>query len=389
MLTHTLKKLIKWKDKEHLLFSSLWKICWSGPCHLLRWRRSGRQCAWPLSWPVSPQPCRPGNTFHRWLCRTGLGILCTELPQTWMESFWCGHRHFSGEETNEHWFIHSKEEEKRSTQTQRPIYCMFTDYINSEKLKKEMHAHYFLQLFQQGKTCIENYTSKNTEQCNEQCKSKNTKNTSTKQHTRTEQEEIGKCLKRKVTSYPHTIPPTALQNLCHSSSYPQIYPSPPPSPLPTTTPQSINKSMPFLKLHPPHPYPTSKAPPTKSMPFFKLSTHKPPFPWLLWPRYTAHLEKIKAWSCHTAFERIPLAPSKIPHSVQACNTRFLSLWRQLFCLTCLLSAHINQKDCSKFQKTNLKNLWGTFFWLHCSDCLELTAGRPEGFSLTPQLSKLT
>ena len=37
---------------------------------------------------------------------------------------------------------------------------MFTDYINSEKLKKEMHAHYFLQLFQQGKTCIENYTSK-------------------------------------------------------------------------------------------------------------------------------------------------------------------------------------------------------------------------------------
>ena len=37
---------------------------------------------------------------------------------------------------------------------------MFTDYINSEKLKKEMHTHYFLQLFQQGKTYIENYTSK-------------------------------------------------------------------------------------------------------------------------------------------------------------------------------------------------------------------------------------
>ena len=32
-------------------------------------------------------------------------------------------------------------------------------------------------------------------------------------------------------------------------------------------------------------------------------------------RRTAHLEKIEAWSCHTAFEITPLAPSKIPHSV--------------------------------------------------------------------------
>ena len=32
-------------------------------------------------------------------------------------------------------------------------------------------------------------------------------------------------------------------------------------------------------------------------------------------RCMAYLEKIKAWSCHTAFERTPLAPSKILHSV--------------------------------------------------------------------------
>ena len=70
------------------------------------------------------------------------------------------------------------------------------------------------------------------------------------------------------------------------------------------------------------------------------------------------LKKIEAWSCHTAFERTPLASSKIPHSVQARRSLSVTL-TALFRHTCLLlSSHINhrapfvlrQKDCSKFQK---------------------------------------
>ena len=34
-------------------------------------------------------------------------------------------------------------------------------------------------------------------------------------------------------------------------------------------------------------------------------------------------------------------------------------------------------------KNTPENLRWTFFWLHCSDCLELAAGRPESFSLPP------
>ena len=75
----------------------------------------------------------------------------------------------------------------------------------------------------------------------------------------------------------------------------------------------------------------------------------------------AYLEKIEARSCHTAFERTPLAPSKIPHSVQAHNARFPSLWRHSFTISVFFSLHISnypfvlrQKDCSKFQRQTWK-----------------------------------
>ena len=58
-------------------------------------------------------------------------------------------------------------------------------------------------------------------------------------------------------------------------------------------------------------------------------------------RRTAHLEIIEAWSCHTAFERTPLAPSKIPHSVQARNARFPSLWRHSSAIPVFFSLHIS------------------------------------------------
>ena len=86
--------------------------------------------------------------------------------------------------------------------------------------------------------------------------------------------------------------------------------------------------------------------------------------WGLQAIRTAHLEKIEAWSwsCHTAFERTPLAPSKIPHSVQARNARFPSLRRHSSAIP-VFSLHISairapfalrQKDCSKFQKQTWK-----------------------------------
>ena len=109
------------------------------------------------------------------------------------------------------------------------------------------------------------------------------------------------------------------------------------------------------------------------------------------------------------FWKTPLAPSKIPHSVQARNARFPSLRRHSSAIPVLLSAHINhhspfvfrQKDCSKFKNklenrsfcfclmsSDTKSIWGenlgwTFFWLHCSDCQELAADRPKSFSLPP------
>ena len=51
-----------------------------------------------------------------------------------------------------------------------------------------------------------------------------------------------------------------------------------------------------------------------------------------------------------------------------------------------MSFVLQQKDCSKFPKQNWKLRW-TFFWLQCSDCLELAAGRPESLSLSPPAFK--
>ena len=106
---------------------------------------------------------------------------------------------------------------------------------------------------------------------------------------------------------------------------------------------------------------------------------------------TAHLEKIEAWSYHTAFERTPLAPSKIPHSVQARNARFPSLWRHSSAIPVFFSLHIStialpsffDRKTAQNSKNKTENLRWPFFWLHCSECLELAAGRPESFSLPP------
>ena len=74
-------------------------------------------------------------------------------------------------------------------------------------------------------------------------------------------------------------------------------------------------------------------------------------------------KKKEAWSCHTTFERTPLAPSKIPHSVQACNARFLSLWRHssaMYLSSSICTYQPSSSLCSsterllKISKTNLK-----------------------------------
>ena len=118
-------------------------------------------------------------------------------------------------------------------------------------------------------------------------------------------------------------------------------------------------------------------------------------------RRTAHLEKIEAWSCHTAFEITPLAPSKIPHSIKARKARFPSLWRHSSAIPVFFSLHIStialpsffDRKTAQNSKNKPENLRWMLFWLHCSDCLELAAGRPgsfaEGFFLFSQLSKLT
>ena len=102
-------------------------------------------------------------------------------------------------------------------------------------------------------------------------------------------------------------------------------------------------------------------------------------------------ENIEAWSCHTAFERTPLAPSKIPHSVQARNARFPSLWRHSSAILVFFSLHMStialpsffDRKAAQNSQNKPENLQWTFFWLHCSDCLELAAGRPESFFLPP------
>ena len=94
-------------------------------------------------------------------------------------------------------------------------------------------------------------------------------------------------------------------------------------------------------------------------------------------------------TAHTAFERSPLTPSKILHSVQDRNARFPSLRRALFRHACLLlSVHINHRDpfvlrqnAVQNSKEILENLLWTFFWLHRSDCLEPASGRPESFKV--------
>ena len=86
-------------------------------------------------------------------------------------------------------------------------------------------------------------------------------------------------------------------------------------------------------------------------------------------------------------------PVKYRIQYKLATSRFTSLRRHSSAIPVFFSLHINyinhrapfvlrQKDCSKFQN-KLENLRCTFFWLHCSNCLELTAGRPESFSLPP------
>ena len=53
------------------------------------------------------------------------------------------------------------------------------------------------------------------------------------------------------------------------------------------------------------------------------------------------LKRIEAQSCHAAFERTPLAPSKIPHSVQARNARFPSFRRHSSAIPVFFSLHIS------------------------------------------------
>ena len=116
---------------------------------------------------------------------------------------------------------------------------------------------------------------------------------------------------------------------------------------PHPTPQSIKKSMLFLKLHPPSPHLQGTTYKIYAI-LQAIHTHTP-LPWLPWShwcphpeqRCTARLEKIEAWSCHTACQRTPLAPSKIPHSVQACNARFPSLWWHSSTIPVFFSLHIS------------------------------------------------
>ena len=84
-------------------------------------------------------------------------------------------------------------------------------------------------------------------------------------------------------------------------------------------------------------------------------------------------------------------PVKIPHSVQAHNARFPSLWQHSSTIPVFFSLHIStialpsffDRKTAQNSKNKPENLRWTFFWLHCSDCLELTAGQPESFSLPP------
>ena len=82
------------------------------------------------------------------------------------------------------------------------------------------------------------------------------------------------------------------------------------------------------------------------------------------------LKKIEARSCHSAFDRTPLAPSKIPHSVQARNARFPSLRRHFSAVPVFFSLHISTTALPSFfdrttaqnsKKTNLKTFGGRSF----------------------------
>ena len=71
--------------------------------------------------------------------------------------------------------------------------------------------------------------------------------------------------------------------------------------------------------------------------------------------------------------------------------RFPSLWRHSSAIPVFFSLHILtialpsffDRKTAQNSKNKPENLRWTFFWLHCSECLELAAGRPESFSLPP------
>ena len=109
-------------------------------------------------------------------------------------------------------------------------------------------------------------------------------------------------------------------------------------------------------------------------------------------RRPAHLKKLKRDHVTPLLKELHwLLVKLIQHSVQARNGRFPSLRRHSSAIAVFFSLHIStialpsffDRTTAQNSKDKLENLRWTFFWLHCSDCLEFAAGRPERFSLLP------
>ena len=72
-----------------------------------------------------------------------------------------------------------------------------------------------------------------------------------------------------------------------------------------------------------------------------------------------------------------------------------SLWRHSSAIPVFFSLHIStialpsffDRKTAQNCKNKPENLRWTFFWLHCSNCLELAASQPESFSLPPNFQK--
>ena len=83
--------------------------------------------------------------------------------------------------------------------------------------------------------------------------------------------------------------------------------------------------------------------------------------------------------------------SKILRSVEARKARFPSLQQHCSTIPVFFSLHVSTITLPSFldrkttqnSKNKPENLRWTLFWLHCSNCLELAASRPESLSLPP------